>query len=154
MSNFQMLLRLTLSLALILAFAYTYSQDNPTRRVSFFIITFEAKYLPYSMLFLTFIMAGPQEAMSQACGLLAAHLFDFLTRIWPMFGGGTNYITTPRIVQKWFGVDNPAPRVRGYGTAIPARQRDQPAQATASGRSFGFGGAWDGRGPGRRLGED
>ncbi|OCK78832.1 DER1-domain-containing protein [Lepidopterella palustris CBS 459.81] len=139
---------------LILAFAYTYAQDNPTRKVSFFIITFDAKYLPYSMLFLTFIMAGPVATMHQACGLVAAHLYDFLTRIWPMFGGGRNYITTPRIVEKWFGADNPAPRVRGYGTAIPARPRPGEAEqpARASGRGFGLGGAWNGRGPGRRLG--
>ncbi|KAF2181667.1 DER1-domain-containing protein, partial [Zopfia rhizophila CBS 207.26] len=138
--------------ALILAYAYTYAQDNPTRQVSFFIITFDAKFLPFSMLFLTFIIDGPEAALTQVTGLLAAHLYDFLTRIWPTFGGGRNYILTPRIVSKWFGGRAGQAQQRTYGTAIPGRRPEDEGSARATGRSFGLGGAWDGRGPGRRLG--
>ncbi|KAF2811575.1 DER1-domain-containing protein [Mytilinidion resinicola] len=138
---------------LTLALAYTYSQDNPHRKVSFFILTFDAMYLPYSMLFLTFVLEGPGAAMHQSMGLFAAHAFDFLTRIWPTFGGGKNYIQTPMFVKRAFGADNPAPRQRGYGTAIPPRDATAaPGAQRATGRGFGFGGQWNGRGPGRRLG--
>jgi len=139
--------------ALSLAFAYTYAQDNPTRQVSFFIITFDAKYLPFGMLFMTFIIDGPEAAMTQATGLIAAHFFDFMTRIWPTFGGGTNYIFTPVIVKRWFGGTAGSVQQRAYGTAQQARPRDDPAAARAAGRSTGFGGQWDGRGPGNRLGD-
>ncbi|ORY16184.1 Der1-like family-domain-containing protein [Clohesyomyces aquaticus] len=139
--------------ALSLAFAYTYAQDNPTRQVSFFIITFDAKYLPFSMLFLTFIIDGPESAMTQLTGLIAAHLFDFLTRIWPTFGGGRNYIFTPAVVKQWFGGRPGNVTARPYGSVQQGRAPEDPASARATGRSTGFGGGWDGRGPGYRLGE-
>lgn len=135
---------------LSLAYAYTYAQDNPTRQVSFFIITFDAKYLPFAMLFLTFILEGPSSAMIQGTGLLAAHLYDFLTRIWPAFGGGRNYIVTPAIVKQWFGAKPGNVQQRSYGTAMQGRGgRDDNTSARTTGRS----GPWNERGPGRRLGE-
>jgi len=84
--------------------------------------------------------------------LVAAHLYDFLTRIWPTFGGGRNYIVTPAFVKRAFGAAPGRPQARGFGTAFAARP-NEPERATATGRSFGVGGAWDGRGPGRRLGD-
>jgi Derlin-2/3 len=139
--------------ALSLAFAYTYAQDNPTRQVSFFIITFDAKFLPFGMLFMTFIIDGPDSALTQGTGLIAAHLYDFLTRIWPTFGGGRNYIFTPAIVKQWFGGQAGTTQQRAYGTAQAGRPREDPAATraeAASGRSTGF----NAMGPGRRLGED
>lgn len=138
-------------LALILAFAYTYSQDNRGKKVSFFIISFNVIWLPLAMLLMTFIMAGPNAAMNQATGIVAAHLYDFLTRLWPTFGGGKKYISTPAIVKRWFGADRPSTQTRGYGTAYrPAAQA--PGRGTSSG--FGFASAWGTRGQGRRLGGD
>ncbi|KAF2738561.1 Der1-like protein [Polyplosphaeria fusca] len=133
--------------ALSLAFAYTYAQDNPTRQVSFFIITFDARYLPFALLFLTFIMDGGDAALTQATGLIAAHLYDFLTRIWPTFGGGRNFIFTPRIVKQWFGAKPGAAQQRGYGTAYQGRT---PADDRPTARTTGAAPAW---GPGRRLGD-
>ncbi|KAF2652338.1 DER1-domain-containing protein [Lophiostoma macrostomum CBS 122681] len=135
--------------ALSLAFAYTYAQDNPTRQVSLFIITFQAKFLPFAMILMTFVMDSPTSALTQATGLLAAHLFDFLTRIWPAFGGGRNYISTPQVVKGWFARGPGGVQQRSFGTAFQGRTRDEPASARTSGRS----GGWDGLGPGRRLGE-
>jgi hypothetical protein len=78
--------------ALTLALAYTYAQENPNRQLSYFIVTFSAKYLPYSMLAMTFVMASPQAALQQATGLIAAHLYEFLTKTWPEHGGGRKLI--------------------------------------------------------------
>jgi Derlin-2/3 len=135
--------------ALSLAYAYTYAQDNPTRQVNFFIVNFDAKYLPWAMLFMTFVIDGPDQAKTQFAGLIAAHLYDFLTRIWPTFGGGRNYIFTPQVVKRWFGGSAGVPQNRGYGYAVPSRGRDTGDDA-ASGRSTGN--SWGGVGPGRRLG--
>ena len=137
--------------ALILGIAYTYSQDNRGKKVSFFVITFNVIWLPWAMLLMTFIMAGPGAALNQGAGLLAAHLYDFLTRLYPTFGGGRNYIRTPALVKRWFGADRPGSQARGYGTAF-RRPSQAPGRGTSSG--FGFSSAWGTRGQGRRLGGD
>jgi len=99
---------------------------------------------------MTFVMGGPHAAMNQATGLVAAHLYDFLTKIYPEYGGGTNYIQTPSFVKRRFGADKRGVQVKGYGTAY--RPGAAPSQASSSG--FGFSGSWGGRGQGRRLGGD
>jgi Derlin-2/3 len=144
--------------ALTLAYAYTFAQENPTRQVNFFVLNFDAKYLPFALLFMTFIIDGPEPAMTQVTGLIAGHLYDFLTRIWPTFGGGKNYIFTPQIVKRMFGADTGSVQNRGYGYAVQGRGRATGTgagapDAAASGRSTGTSNLWGRAGPGRRLGE-
>lgn len=106
------------------------------------------------MLFMTFIIDGPEAALSQVTGLVAAHLFDFLTRIWPTFGGGKNYIFTPQIVKRWFGATPGVAQGRGYGHAVDNRARGGVGVGVgepSTGRSTGS--RWGSMGPGRRLGE-
>lgn len=132
--------------------------------MTYFIVTFSAKYLPYAMLLLTFIMASPQEALLQATGLLAAHLYDFLTRVWPEYGGGVRVVNTPLLVRKWFEEAGGTPQQRSYGTAFtgrtttpqtPQQNRAGGGGGWASGFSSGSGsGPWNARGAGRRLGEE
>ncbi|KAF2755949.1 DER1-domain-containing protein [Pseudovirgaria hyperparasitica] len=134
--------------ALTLAFAYTYSQDNPNVQIQFFIINFPAKYLPLAMLLMSFIMEGPTVCLEQSTGIFAAHLYDFFTRIWPAFGGGSRepWIKTPRLIAQAFGADHVGPRPRAYGTAFaPPGDVDEPNAGRTTGAS------WN-RGPGRRLG--
>lgn len=141
--------------SLSLAYAYTFGQDNPTRSVQFFIINFDAKYLPFAMLFLTFVTDGPEAAASQLTGIIAAHLYDFLTRIWPTFGGGTNYIRTPQMVKRWFSATPGSVQNRGYGHVVEGRGRTAGAPGSgaqpSTGRTTGAN-PWSGMGPGRRLG--
>jgi Derlin-2/3 len=140
--------------ALSMAYAYTFAQDNPTRQASFFVVQFESKYLPFALLFLALVIDGPNAAAAQLTGLIAAHLYDFLTRIWPTFGGGKNYIFTPQTVKRWFGAAPGAVQNRGYGIAVQGRGRvagtGAGAPDPASGRSTGTN--WGEVGPGRRLG--
>lgn len=144
---------------LTLALAYTYAQENPNRQMSYFIITFSAKWLPYAMLAMTFVMASPQEALLQATGLVAAHAYDFVTKVWPEYGGGRRFLTTPQVVQRAFAKPAGTPSARHGGTAFsgrPAAAQNVPQQQTGSGGGWasGFGGnAWGERGPGRRLGD-
>ena len=127
---------------LILAMAYTFSQDNPHSNVTIFILTFPAKYLPYALLFLTLVSAGPDVAKIQLSGLIAAHLYDFLTRIWPTFGGGSNWLPTPIFVKRWFTPEGSQVQERSYGTAVNPRQNVPPNNNWSNQR-----------GPGRRLGD-
>lgn len=78
--------------ALVLAFVYTATQDMRGQKATLFVITIPAQFMPYAMLLMTVVMSGPGAAMVQGTGLIAAHLHDFLTRIWPTFGGGRNII--------------------------------------------------------------
>ncbi|MCJ1466911.1 hypothetical protein MMC07_005533 [Pseudocyphellaria aurata] len=141
--------------ALVLGLAYTYSQDNKGKKARFFIVTFNVIWLPWAMLLLTLVMGGPRAAMIQGTGLLAAHLYDFLTRLYPTFGGGRNYIFTPEFVKRWFGGDRPSVNVKGYGTAfVPAATAQRSSTRGTSTGIGGFSGTWGTRGQGRRLGGD
>ncbi|KAL1969066.1 hypothetical protein VTN77DRAFT_900 [Rasamsonia byssochlamydoides] len=142
--------RLIFTSALILAFVYTWAQDNRGRKVMFFVIQIPAEFLPFAMLTVTFVMSGWGGVKSQGTGILAAHLYDFLTRIYPTFGGGRNYITTPAFVRRLF--DGQRDTARAYGTAYRPGQSTQGS--SSSGWSSSFGTSWSSRGAGRRLGGD
>jgi Derlin-2/3 len=125
--------------------------------MTFMIVTIRTKWLPLAILLMTFVMQSPRVAVLQLTGLVAAHLYDFITRLWPTFGGGRNPITTPRFVRRWFGADvaGRASTTRGYGTAFARGPAPAAGQGTSSGvssRFGGFGSSWGGRGTGRRLG--
>jgi Derlin-2/3 len=130
---------------LILALAYIFAQDNPNSNVTIFILSFPAKYLPYALVALTLLSSSPDQAWAQLAGLLAGHLYDFLTRIWPTFGGGRNYLATPTFVKRWYLQMATRETRRDYGTSI-----DNRTQNAVPPRNPGW---QDNRGPGRRLGD-
>lgn len=146
---------------LTLALAYTYAQENPNMQISYFVVTFSAKWLPIVMLIGTLVMASPGAALQQSAGLVAAHAYEFLTVVWPQYGGGRRLISTPAFVQRWFAPVGGAQR-RGAGTAFnvqtPGSAQNVPQRQTgnAGGWTSSFGGsnAWGSRGSGRRLGGD
>ncbi|KAJ5081384.1 hypothetical protein NUU61_009648 [Penicillium alfredii] len=138
--------------ALILAFAYTYAQDNRGKKVMFFIVQIPVEYLPWAMLTMTLVMGGWPAALNESMGIVAAHLYDFLTRIYPTFGGGRNYITTPTFMHRLFNTNTVPTGNRSYRTAY---RTPQPSQAS-SGRGWtsSIQNPWGSRGAGRRLGGD
>ena len=138
--------------ALILAFVYTFAQDNRGKKAHFVIVQIPVQYLPWAMLTLTMIMGGWTAALSEGTGLLAAHMYDFLTRLYPTFQGGRNYIQTPAFVKRAFGADRSSFTHKAYGSTFRA---GRPVQQQASqGWTSALGGSWGGRGAGRRLGGD
>ncbi|KAK1074266.1 hypothetical protein LTR12_002241 [Friedmanniomyces endolithicus] len=139
---------------LTLALAYTAAQENPNRQLTYFIVTFSAKWMPYAMLAMTFVMASPQEALLQSTGLIAAHAYDFVTKIWPEYGGGRRYLSTPLTVQRWFAKPGGTAQTRGAGTAFAARPANMPQQQTGGGGGWASGFSGGARGGGRRLGGD
>lgn len=146
---------------LTLALAYTFAQEDPHRQMSYIIITFQAKWLPLVMLAMTFVMESPGSALVQSSGLVAAHAYEFIFRIWPEVGGGRRFIETPLFVKRWFAPAAGTAQRRGAGTAYAARPpsgaQNVPSRQGGSGGGWasgfsGGGGDWNDRGPGRRLG--
>lgn len=143
--------------ALILALAYTYATDNRGKRVTFIIIQIPVEYLPWAMLTFTLVMSGWPAALQEGMGIIAAHLYDFLTRLYPTFQGGKNWIQTPTFVGRAFGADRSAFSHKAYGTSFrpaAARPAGQQGNGASSGWTSALGGTWGGRGAGRRLGGD
>jgi Derlin-2/3 len=142
--------------ALLLALAYTYATDNRGKRVTFVIIQIPVEYLPWAMLTITLVRSGWPAALQEGMGIVAAHLYDFLTRLYPTFQGGRNWIQTPTFISRAFGADRSTFTQKTYGasfrpaTAGPATQ----ASSSSSGWTSALGGSWGGRGAGRRLGGD
>lgn len=135
---------------MILALAYTYSQDNRRKKVNFFIIQLDAKWLPWAMLLAALVLGGPYGMMYQGTGIIAAHLYDFLTRLYPTFGGGRNYIQTPKVLTRWFGGEVQWSQHKGFGTSFAPQAQQAPRPS--SGFSTAFSSPWSSRGQGRRLG--
>lgn len=146
--------------ALILAMIWTYAQDNRGRRATFIIIPMPVEYLPFAMLTFTAVFAGWDVALGESMGIVAAHSHDFITRIYPTFGGGRNWLTTPGFVRRYFRKITPNPTRRPYGTAFrqPAAQPESTSTSSGSSWTSAFqrqnNDPWSGRGAGRRLGGD
>jgi Derlin-2/3 len=143
--------------ALIMAFAHTYAQDNRGKKVKFFIIEIPVLWLPWAMLTMTLVSQGWGSVKTEFTGILASHLYDFLTRIYPTFGGGRNYIFTPDFVRRYIFRHTPDAARRTYGRAYrPSRPAEaQPDTSDSSTRSWTSSqdlGSWGTRGSGRRLG--
>jgi hypothetical protein len=136
---------------LILACVYTATQDSRGMKAQFFFFTVPAQLVPYCMMLVTFLMSGPNAFLLQLNGLLAAHLWDFLTRILPEFGGFPNILQTPGFLSRL--VETPRVVERSYGTAI--RGQGNQASGRTTGASTGGGvlpDSWRTRGAGQRLG--
>ncbi|RDL35215.1 Derlin [Venustampulla echinocandica] len=130
---------------LIMAFIYTSSQDDRGTMATLYIITIPAQWLPLAMILITFLMSGKTAALVSLTGLIAAHLHDFLTRLWPTFGGGRNLLPTPGFVRRMFETKTASVTHKSYGTAF--------AQPQGQGSSSGpLPESWKSRGSGHRLG--
>ncbi|KAL4883102.1 hypothetical protein BJY04DRAFT_206694 [Aspergillus karnatakaensis] len=124
-------------------------RDNKGTRTMFFVVEIPTLLLPWARLALTFVVSGWYRASIEFTGIVAAHLYDFLTRIYPTFGGGKNYISTPGFVRRWFTRSLRGGQERVYGQAFRPPNEDGES---SSGWTSAVRGAWDSRGSGRRLG--
>ncbi|CAI7599012.1 unnamed protein product [Penicillium bialowiezense] len=152
---------LMITAAMIMAFIYTYSQHNRGQKTHFMFIDIPVVALPYAMLLITMVVRGWHAALTEAMGIPAAHLYNFLTYLYPVYGGGRNFITVPAFVERYF--KRPEDRNRSYGwankpsrssTGAPASAPESASAESSSGSSWGWASSsnWKGRGAGRRLG--
>lgn len=132
-----------MSLAPIMAIALSYSwgQRNRGRPMKFFFVQIKAQWLPWCIAAITAIQA-PAAALVLITGVVSAHAYEFLTVIWPKFGGGSNLLPTPNWL-KWSFEGGPGTRDgsvaghRGFGTAIDPRNQSRPGPEAISGHVFG-----------------
>ncbi|POS83189.1 hypothetical protein EPUL_004912 [Erysiphe pulchra] len=139
--------------ALVLALAYTSSQDDRGQKASFYFITIPAVWVPYAMLLMNIVMAGPDSAKIQATGFIAAHLHDFLTRLWPTFGGGRNLIPTPKFLQRLWDLKPGTSTQKSYGSMFAPKVR-RNMESTSRSSPDALPKSWQNRGSGHRLGGD
>lgn len=109
------------------------------------------------MLAYTFVQAGTNAALVEATGLAAAHLYLFLTDIYPRFGGGRNLIVTPNWVHALFnGVNDNASGPRPRAATGPSIRPVVPGATAAATAGRGIftpaDNQWTHRGQGHRLG--
>jgi len=129
--------------AMIIAICYTAVQDQRGVSAHFFVVNIPAQLIPYCMLLMNLLMAGPMAFMVGLTGIVAAHLHDFLVRIYPEFGNGPNLIPTPGFIS--YIMRTPRVRTTTYGTGYNAPRE-------MGGRSGPLPESWRSKGPGRRLG--
>lgn len=122
-----------------MALTHTWAQANRGKPVTFYVIQIKAEYLPICLLIIDIVSEGWWSAYISMVGIFASHLYDFLTRLWPVFGGGTNYLKTPAFVHRLWGTTLREQRSRGLGPS-------------GSSTAESVGSAWSMRGAGRRLG--
>ncbi|CRJ92848.1 hypothetical protein BN1723_008539 [Verticillium longisporum] len=140
--------------ALILAMCRTVTQDQRGQKASIYFITIPAQLMPFAMMLMSLLFpGGAMTFLMQLIGFFAAHLFDFLTRIYPTFTGGRNLLPTPGFLSRF--IETPRILERNFGTAIRPRAAE-PSTGRTTGAATGGGPlpeAWRTRGPGRRLGD-
>jgi Derlin-2/3 len=129
--------------ALLIAICYTATQDQRGMQAHFYVVTVPAQLMPWCMLLAQLLFAGWGSFLLGLTGIFAAHLHDFLTRIYPQFGNGPNLIPTPGFFS-WI-ISTPRIRNTGYGTSYAP-------PVDSSGRGGPLPDSWRSKGPGRRLG--
>ncbi|XP_065848635.1 derlin-1 [Euphorbia lathyris] len=123
-----------LGVSLVFMILYVWSREFPNAQINLYgLVTLKAFYLPWAMLALDVIFGSP--LMPDLLGILAGHLYYFLTVLHPLATGKT-LLKTPRwvhkIVARW-RIGAPAPTSRSTST------QPQPERSTGvafTGRSY------------------
>ncbi|KAG5926025.1 hypothetical protein E4U42_003736 [Claviceps africana] len=148
--------------ALILAMAYTVTQEQAGANVNYMFITMPAQFMPYAMLAINLLFpGGAMNLLLQLHGLFAGHLFDFLTKTWPNYGGGRNLIPTPAVLSRL--VQSAESIIQGRFGGPAAHSGGQRLGGNSGGGRIAPGtntdtsggplpDSWRTRGPGQRLG--
>ncbi|XP_009605271.2 derlin-1 isoform X1 [Nicotiana tabacum] len=121
-----------LGISIVFMLLYIWSREFPNANINIYgLVTLKAFYLPWAMLGLDVIFGSP--IMPDLLGIIAGHLYYFLTVLHPL-ATGKNFLKTPiwvhKLVMRW---------KIGAPTATPA----QPDNAGAAfrGRYYRVGGA-------------
>lgn len=102
---------------------------------------------------LSSLLMNPAVIPLQITGILAAHWHDFMTRLWPEFGGGSSLLPTPAFLSRF--VETPRVFRREYGTAIrPGSGAPSTGRTTGASTGSVLPDSWRTRGSGHRLGGD
>lgn len=93
----------------------------------------QALYLPWAIIAQKFVMSGGDIPKSSIAGLLSAHLYYYLTTIYPS-QGGRRFLQTPDFIKQLFVTRprNPATNVFGRHTWGSGRRLDSQIKKTTS----------------------
>jgi Derlin-2/3 len=155
--------------ALIFGFAYYWTAWQPANnRVNFYVATFPVKVLPPLMLLVTFVQAGLPAALVEVSGGIVAHLYLFVTEIWPNYGAGhgRSLVWTPQWVHNLFersasiprpAAAPPAPKpmsgsIVNLGSSSTGTSTQDGGSATGSSLFGKKPDGWSHRGAGHKLG--
>ncbi|KAK9697568.1 hypothetical protein RND81_08G045900 [Saponaria officinalis] len=113
-----------LGISLVFMLLYVWSREFPNSNVNIYgLFTLKAFYLPWMMLGLDVIFGSP--LVPDLLGIIAGHLYYFLTVLHPL-AGGKNILRTPlwvrKIVARWrIGAPAPYRASAGVATGAPAQ---------------------------------
>ncbi|KAJ4708130.1 Derlin [Melia azedarach] len=117
-----------LGVSLVFMLLYLWSREYPNAQISIYgLVTLKAFYLPWAMLALDVVFGSP--LLPDFLGIIAGHLYYFLTVLHPL-AGGRNILTTPTWVHKL---------VARWQLGYPANTHVQPERVTGvafTGRSY------------------
>ncbi|XP_031495394.1 derlin-1 [Nymphaea colorata] len=122
-----------LGVSLVFMLLYVWSREYPNAQINIYgLVTLKAFYLPWTMLALDVIFGSP--LLPDLLGIVAGHLYYFLTVLHPL-AGGRNIMKTPVWVHKL---------VARWGIGVQAASPVQPSQSSGTtafrGRSYRLGG--------------
>ncbi|KAI7731620.1 hypothetical protein M8C21_019688 [Ambrosia artemisiifolia] len=121
-----------LGVSLVFMLLYVWSREFPNANINIYgLVQLKAFYLPWAMLAMDVIFGSPIGP--DLCGIIAGHMYYFLTVLHPL-AGGKFILQTPKWVHKI---------VARYRIGAPAYTPPQPASSTSGafrGRSYRVGG--------------
>ncbi|KAG4301579.1 hypothetical protein PCANB_001768 [Pneumocystis canis] len=123
--------------ALNMSICYFWSQRNFNTITSLWFFRIKAQYLPFCMLLFSFFMGGFSVVLRDGCGLLSAHLYEFLTNALPFCGGPR--LTMPRWFANFFPSQNQRIIKRPYGILFNNRETSQevlPKKSAFKGKGY------------------
>uniref|UniRef100_A0A5B6YWG4 Derlin n=1 Tax=Davidia involucrata TaxID=16924 RepID=A0A5B6YWG4_DAVIN len=108
-----------LGISLVFMLLYVWSREFPNANINLYgLVTLKAFYLPWAMLTLDVIFGSP--LLPDLLGIIAGHLYYFLTVLHPL-AGGKNILRTPMWVHKL---------VARLEIGAPTSNHDQPDRTT------------------------
>lgn len=141
----------TLTHGLNVALTYTATQQQQGRQVNHIFIPFRfpAPLTPYAMILINLLVGDRSEFYLGMYGLVAAHLWEFLTRIYPELGGGPSILKTPKFMASLVRMGEG--RRRQYFSSSGTTGGNGADAASGSGSSP-LPDSWKTKGGGRHLG--
>ncbi|KAJ6788174.1 hypothetical protein PWT90_10199 [Aphanocladium album] len=141
----------TLTHAFIVALTYTATQRQQGLQVNhmFIPIHFHAPLTPYAMIFISLLLGGRAEFILGVYGIVAGHLWEFLTRIYPELGGGSNFLKTPAFMTRLVRFANGDKRQYFSSSGVTGGYTTGATSGSSNGPLPDF---WRTKGNGRRLG--
>ncbi|GFP81689.1 derlin-1 [Phtheirospermum japonicum] len=121
-----------LGISLVFMLLYVWSREFPNANINLYgLVALKAFYLPWAMLCLDVIFGSP--IVPDLLGIIAGHLYYFLTVLHPL-AGGRNILKTPTFIHKLVA------RWRIGAPAANVAQPDRTSGVAFRGRSYRVGG--------------